>query len=217
MRDLHTADTRPQWERIPEPQQNGFQKVARETYGTITPANAVTVAGFALVVSGLVDLSRGNRRRAITKIAAGRSLDLIDGTVAKATGTMSPVGEALDAGLDKLAMAATLAVLHKSEDMPKRIQRLFAARDLGMAALTGIGKLRQVHPHPNEAGKTATFHEWMAGGSMLIAAELEASDQPELALVADLAAAGFSGMFVAKSLEGIRDQAQQAFQERTEH
>jgi phosphatidylglycerophosphate synthase len=213
MRDLHTSDTRPQWERIPEPQQNGFQKVARETYGVVTPANAVTVAGFALVISGLFDLSRGNRRKAITKMAAGRSLDLIDGTVAKATGTMSPLGEALDAGLDKLSMAATIAVLHKSEDMPKSMQRLFAARDLGMAVLTGIGKLRGVYPHPNEAGKTATFHQWMLGGSMLIAAELHDSEQPELALAVELAGAVFGGLFIAKSLEGIRGQAEQAFQQ----
>lgn len=213
MRDLHTADTRPQWDRIPEPQQNGFQKIARETDGAVTPANAVTIAGFALVVSGLLDLSRGNRRKAITKIATGRCFDLIDGTVAKATGTMSPFGEALDAGLDKVAMAATLVVLHKSKDMPRGMQRLFAARDLGMAILSGVGKARHVHPHPNEAGKTATFYQWMAGGSILIAAELRDSDQPQLALGAELASAAFMGVFVAKSADGIRDLAQQAFQQ----
>ncbi len=212
MRDLHTSGTIPQWEQISEPQHR-FQKVARETYGVVTPANAVTVAGFVLVISGLIDLSRGNRRKAITKIAAGRSLDLVDGAVAKATGTMSPLGEALDAGLDKVSMAASLAVLHKSEDLPKGLLRLFAARDLGMAVLTVVGKLRGVHPHPNEASKTATFHQWMAAGSMLIAAELNDTEKPELALTAKLAGTVLTGLFIVKSLDGFRGLAEQAFQQ----
>ena len=83
----------------------------------LTAPNAISVAGYLLVLSGT---TRMTTARGVASIVAGRASDLIDGTVARATGTTSDFGAGLDASLDKLGMATILtgAWLHRSMPRP---------------------------------------------------------------------------------------------------
>ncbi len=158
--NLHRAGKRPQWEETPDLKRNAWQRMAAKTNGVVTPGNAVTMLGFAVVASGLNDIRSGDRLKGVSKIVAGRACDLVDGAIAEWSKTKSPLGEALDAGIDKVEMAAALVMLGSSKEIPSHAVTIIGARDAAMWALTGIARSRKVITHPSLAGKHATFAQW---------------------------------------------------------
>lgn len=68
--------------------------------------NAMSATGFGMVAAGS---AIENDSKALALTAAGRSLDLIDGAVARKLNQESDFGAGVDAILDKLGMAAMVA------------------------------------------------------------------------------------------------------------
>ena len=66
-------------------------------------ANALTVAGVLVVAGGTVVFATGRLLSGSLIVAVGAILDLVDGAVAKATGTMSAFGAFLDSTTDRIA------------------------------------------------------------------------------------------------------------------
>lgn len=138
------------------PDQNVFQDIAELTGGVVTPANAVSVAGFAASMHGIGSLDSW---RGITETATGFALDVVDGKVARATGTSSALGEAIDASLDKVKtgyLAARLLFEHRA---PKGLVGAVVAQNALNALITLYDKKHNETPqvHPVRAGKYGMF------------------------------------------------------------
>lgn len=163
--NLHLTNGDAQWRSVPEHQRNSFQRVAEETNGLATPGNAVSVAGGALVLSGLYDIAHGDKSfKGVFKIGAGRLADLIDGTVAEKTGTKCPTGEAVDAVVDKVVLAAALPIMAHKDVMPTNAAGVIFAQNLGNSIFSAIAKARGEQLHPTKEGKFATFGQWAGLG-----------------------------------------------------
>jgi phosphatidylglycerophosphate synthase len=164
MANLNTAAEVPDWELIPEEDWNVWQKLASRTDGNLTPGNVFSVIGGGLVLWGINDARRGKKVSASAKIAAGRVCDIYDGKFADWTGTKSPKGEALDATIDKVEMAAALLLLTNKDLIPKATAARIGAQNVANVALTAVAKARGVKIHPGWFGKRATAGQWATIG-----------------------------------------------------
>lgn len=175
--NLHRTDNIPQWERTPESMQNIWQRVAKKTHGVIAPANVVSLAGLALTVSGLQDFKRGDKKKAITKVISGRLCDIADGYVAERTKTKSPLGEAVDATVDKISMAHGLYVMSKTNTLPYLASASFLSQNVIVTAATALSKKRGTELHPSAEGKITTLLQWAAIGGYAIASTEKSIDE----------------------------------------
>src|SRR5690606_15766775 len=101
----------PEWELVPASRWTRIQKIAVRTRGVITPANIITALGLGIVLWGVGVLLREQYITGILLVAGGRLLDVVDGLVAEATHTKSPLGEMLDAAVDKIGTLLTVGCL----------------------------------------------------------------------------------------------------------
>ena len=157
---LHRAGLTGQWEAIPPQERNAYQRAAARSGGRVTPANAVSILSTGLVMHSLADITRGRFLKGTIKLGAGRVGDLLDGAVAERTGTKGPVGEAIDALLDKVAIGAALPVLTVCEVTPPPAAGLIMGLNIANARVAGEAKLNHKRLHPSEDGKKATFGYW---------------------------------------------------------
>jgi phosphatidylglycerophosphate synthase/diacylglycerol kinase family enzyme len=104
-------------------------------------------------------------------LVIGRLADAIDGYAADATGTKSPLGESVDAGLDKVIAFVTLAVLLSTNTVPWWIVLPIAVLNLWNMIMTWYGDLRAIHVQPSRNGKWAAFGYW-ASLSLFLSARL---------------------------------------------
>jgi phosphatidylglycerophosphate synthase len=159
---IHQVDKQADWEKLAPAQRNVWQRTAAKTKGYAAPANVVSVVGLLLVLEGLSVLASGNFWRGIVLLAFGRVADVLDGYVADKTGTKSPLGEALDAGFDKIAALAALFLFMKNGLLPAVPGALIALQMLSNVALTLFAWSRQRKLHPNLSGKLAATMAWSA-------------------------------------------------------
>ncbi len=159
---LHRASRKPDWEKLRVRHRNYWQRLAASTNGIVTPGNAVSLAGLVLVLLGLVDLYYNHTWRGLILIVAGRVLDIVDGMVAEETGTKSPVGEAVDASIDKLEIAAALPVLVITNILLPWQAVLIALIHLTNAVLSIMAKAQHKIMHTSRTGKYATTLQWSA-------------------------------------------------------
>lgn len=157
---LHRAGKQGEWETVKPSARNVWQRLAARTNGYITPANVVSVAGFLLVLDGLEKVADGVFWRGIILLAVGRLADLLDGMIAEATHTKGPKGEALDAGLDKLAALVALIIFYAHGQLPWAPALLIALESFGVSIIVAVGMRRGVTVHPGVSGKLATFAAW---------------------------------------------------------
>lgn len=162
--NLHRAEKVGDWEQIPHEKRNRWQKIAAKTKGIITPANFITLTGGVLVIDGLYDFAFGDKKMGVAKIIFGRALDVADGYVADKTGTKSPLGEAFDVTVDKIALATALPVLVDKDIIPMASGIMIGAQNLANIAITGIAKSRGNEIHSSRLGKNTTFGQWAAIG-----------------------------------------------------
>ncbi len=160
--NLHRAGTLADWEQVPIEKRNPWQRVAASTKGILTPANVTSILGAALVGLGLWYLYTDDLAWGFVCIAVGRLADILDGAVAQATGTKSSVGEALDAGLDKVIVIAALVVFLVTGIVPVLAAVLIGVRNIINMGLGLLGKAKQRPMHPTRAGKLAATAEWAA-------------------------------------------------------
>jgi phosphatidylglycerophosphate synthase len=169
---LHRVGKRPDWDRRPRRRWNIWQRIAGNTGGWLTLGNLLTFIGLILVLIGLANLWRGAYGWALAYITVGRVCDLLDGWLANRTRTKSPLGELLDASVDKLETGLTLIVLVGAGLLPWPAAVLTLLPQLVITRQSfrawRVGK----RLHPSRSGKLAMALVWVALGGMVLLAIL---------------------------------------------
>ncbi len=99
-------------------ERNIFQKASDATGTIVTPANAIDAVAFVIALDGI---KQHDTWSGIVKSGAGYAADAIDGKVARATKTQSDLGEAIDAGGDKIKLVYALAQIWKTKRAPRSL------------------------------------------------------------------------------------------------
>lgn len=141
-----------------------------------TVPNAISAIGFGLVAKGCIE---ENPVKATVYIAAGRALDLVDGVAARTLHQETDFGAKLDAGLDKLGMAAIISSALYYDRMPKTAAAAVIAHNTLNAGASIVNEIR--HPdepaRPSKAGKIGLFVENVGVLSYLASDALESRSQ----------------------------------------
>lgn len=138
----------------------------------LTLPNAVSAAGFALVVHGAMNM---DTTFGLAEVAAGRSLDVLDGYLARRLNQSSPLGAALDATLDKLAMGAIIVSAGYHDMAPVAALAGIAVQNAGNIVATAVAKHNYPDRelHPSRAGKYAMALQNIALGAYGVSFLLE--------------------------------------------
>jgi phosphatidylglycerophosphate synthase len=156
---LHYHSGRPDWEAVPPAKRSFWQRRAAASHGYVTPGNVVSVAGFGLVMLGLVLICRQQLVTGLACIVAGRLGDILDGIVASRTGTKGPMGEAVDAGFDKFGALGVLIVFGLQHIAPWWVIGLVAVQNAISGGLGILSRHKHISAHPVKSGKLATAGE----------------------------------------------------------
>lgn len=161
---LHRAGKRPDWSKVSRRRWNIWQQVAGRSGGVLTVGNMFTVAGFWLVLAGLVMVAVDMNWTGLILIAVGRICDLLDGWAADRTKTKSPLGEMLDTTADKLETAAALVVLSLFGVLPWPAALLVFVPQLLVGLWALACWLRGKQSHPSRTGKLGMAAVWLGLG-----------------------------------------------------
>lgn len=112
---------------------NIWQIISDATRTVVTPANAIDLLAFYGAKKGIDNLDSW---KGIGITAASFLSDIVDGKVARATGTQSPLGEALDAAGDKVKLAYALVKIWQLDLAPKPLLTAIAMQNLVNSGLT---------------------------------------------------------------------------------
>ncbi len=148
------------WDDIPARELNRWQRIAKKTHGIVTAANAVSIAGFLLVMNGLSDIASGNKGVGLAKVVGGRALDVVDGEVAHRTGTKGNVGRVVDPTLDFGGLIISLPVMVEAKMIPLAAAATVATPKVATAIGSTIGFLRGQKTLVPEEAKIGTFGIW---------------------------------------------------------
>jgi phosphatidylglycerophosphate synthase len=159
---LHRADDLPDWEPVAAEKRTAWQRLAANTQGVVTPGNATSVVGFGFVAAGLWYLSQDRVLAGLITITIGRLLDIADGAIADRTGTKSPLGESVDAALDKLAIFGALIVGTAVGILPLPIAVLIGIEGAVVAGISLAAHSLRRRIHPERIGKLGTAVSWAA-------------------------------------------------------
>lgn len=157
---LHTAKIA-DWEKTAKGSHNIWQKVASKSYGTLTPANMASFAGGILGIYGLWVILDGHTFEGLILLAIGRVADLADGIIAEYTGTKSPLGETIDATVDKIVIAFALIVLGAIGSIPWIIIIVAGFYNAVNIIISVVARLRRKTIHPSRVGKIAAALIWV--------------------------------------------------------
>lgn len=105
----------------------------------MTMPNAVSALGLVLTLRGAAHL---DSPRGLLQAAAGRTLDVVDGALARQLGQASSLGAVLDAGFDKVAVAALIAAAWRHRLVPRPALVAIAAQNLLNGAATAGAEVR---------------------------------------------------------------------------
>lgn len=174
--DLHRAGKQSQWHGIPDDKRNWWQKQAQRSHGLITPGNIVSATGASLVAASLIYFLRGAWGWGLVFLLIGRLADVADGIVAARTRTKSPLGEAVDATLDKFTLLAALIVFIVTGVVPLLAVLLIALFNAANAAFSLLARVRKQRIHPSHIGKVTAVFQWAAILIYVTAAVLRSGD-----------------------------------------
>lgn len=163
----------PDWDKIDPSEWNTHQKRAAETNGWDTPGNRESAKGLIATSLGIIALSKEKYFTAAALLAYGRIKDLTDGKRAAETGTKSPLGEVVDASLDKGLITAIIPVLRSKNIINDLELACLAAQHGTSTVMTGITKKKGNEIHPTQSGKLSTGVEWLAIGTGVIGKGIE--------------------------------------------
>jgi CDP-diacylglycerol--glycerol-3-phosphate 3-phosphatidyltransferase len=188
---LHKSEVA-DWEDLAPGQMNSWQRLADRTGGVATLGNVISVAGAAIVSYGLYFLTRRHLTIGIILVLIGRLADVLDGMVAESTGTKSPLGEAVDAAIDKLILAAALIIMLGEQLLPFVVGliMLFHTGYNSAVSLIAKAKRQPITLHPSFSGKLSAVFEWLSAGLYVLAVEAKSHDS--VAHHASLVAASLS-------------------------
>ncbi len=153
--------------------QNVWQKISDATNTVVTPANAIDLLGFAGAKYGIDNLDSW---KGIAVASASFLADVVDGKVARATGTQSELGEALDAAGDKVKLAYALVKIWQMDLAPKPLLVGVAAQNGLNAGLTIADRIvNKEDPalHPSWYGKRAMFLQQAGVGLHVVGSQME--------------------------------------------
>lgn len=159
---LHRSSSKPDWELIDASERNISQRIAAITKGVITPGNIATFIGIALVVLGLIEILDKNYWLGSVLIIIGRLFDLVDGWLAESTQTKSPLGELLDASIDKLGTVLTIIALYVAMLAPWWVLTLLLLPHIVIAVISLNARRHGITLHPSRAGKLSMAAVWGA-------------------------------------------------------
>lgn len=159
---LHRASTEADWKRIPATEHTAIQRLAFRTHGIVTPGNIWSVLGLVLVSIGLYCVWRNQLWLGAGLIAIGRLCDLLDGSTAEMTHTKSPLGEAIDASIDKLEALLALVVIVATGFIPLSLAIIIGVENAVTSGLSLVAKYKGQTVHPVMTGKLGGAIEWMA-------------------------------------------------------
>ena len=146
-----------------------------------TIPNAMSLVGGKLTWDGAENLESVS---GLVQVIIGRSIDIADGAVARATGQTSNVGAAVDAVTDKLVTGKLLYEMLKKGAAPKSVIGTIAVLNTINAAATGIANYRSKHKgetRPTTSGKLAMAGETLALSAYASAHTAEQNGKPRLA------------------------------------
>lgn len=185
---MHRAGKHSQWAGIDESKRNWWQKQAQRSHGLLTPGNIISLVGALLVASSLVYFLQGSWGWGLILLLVGRLADVADGVVASRTGTKSPLGEAVDATLDKFALLASLIVFIVTGIVPLLAILLIALFNAANAAFSLLAKVRKKRLHPSQVGKITAVFQWAAILLYVTAAVLKSGDMQSAATIVTITA-----------------------------
>lgn len=146
-----------------------------------TIPNAMSLTGGKLTWDGAENLEEVS---GLAQVIIGRTIDVADGAVARATGQTSNVGAAVDAITDKVVTLKLLYEILKKGAAPKSVIGTIALLNTINAAATGITNYRSKHKgetRPTTSGKLAMAGETLALFAYASAYTAEHNDKSELA------------------------------------
>jgi len=174
--NLHRTTGAPDWAAVKPRNRNVWQHIAASTYGIATLSNIVTFGGFALVVIGLFYLLNHEYLLGAVLLAVGRAADILDGWLAEVTGTKSPLGELLDASLDKVGTFLTLGVMFVAGIAPWWIIVLLLLPHIVITFVTMIAVQHKQQLHPSRAGKLSMATVWVSLVGFVLMKILDVAD-----------------------------------------
>lgn len=196
--DLHRSAKVPQWELVEPSKRNIWQRWSAKTHGWLSPANLVSFGGAALFLDGLYDYSQGQKGVGFAKMVVGGAADWVDGKVAHATKTKSPLGEIVDASLDKIKLAGALIVFGVTEVVPVVPLVAVTAQNAANVVFTGIAKHRGKEIHAELPNKLTPWIQGGVGmGGFVVADMLAPGTGQQVAEVA-----GYAGTVVGSIFPG---------------
>jgi cardiolipin synthase len=160
--NLHRTTGKPDWADIAPDKRTFLQRVAAGSHGIVTPGNAATMTGFALVLAGFGLVLSHDLLVGVIVIAAGRLFDIIDGWVAHASRTKSPLGEFLDGLIDKITTIACIILFFIINFVPFWILIALLIPQVVIAYSSLATKLRNKPIHPSLLGKRSMAVLWLS-------------------------------------------------------
>jgi cardiolipin synthase (CMP-forming) len=176
---LHRTTGKPDWIFVPPESHNRWQRLAVRTHGIGTPSNAVTLVGFVLVLIGLQQILNQHYLLGTVLLLTGRLCDILDGWLAELTGTKSPIGELLDAAIDKIVTILTVALFLTAQVAPAWVLIALVTPHILIVIIVLGWRNQGVAFHPSLVGKLSMAGVWL---SLLIYALDHAIHLPAAAL-----------------------------------
>ncbi len=160
--NLHRTNGKPDWELIDVSKRTAIQRLAFATHGIITPPNIITFIGFAVVIYGLMALLQQHFWTGLIALAVGRLLDVVDGFVAERTGTKSPLGELLDATIDKIGTILTIIMFYVAGISFWWLITVLLLPQVLIPLVIFYKRSRKIKTHPTRVGKLSMASLWVS-------------------------------------------------------
>lgn len=160
--NLHRSNSKSDWESVNIKDRNVWQRLATTTKGIVTPGNITTFIGIALVVVGLLEILEENYWWGCALLIIGRLCDLLDGWLAELTQTKSPLGELLDASIDKFGTILTIVVFYVGELAPWLLLTALLLPHIWIAVIAYMARRKNERLHPSRLGKISMALLWTA-------------------------------------------------------
>ena len=166
--NLHRTSGAPDWQSVTPSKRNVFQKIAAATNGILSPANVISIVGFGLVIYGLVQIIDQQFWFGLFFVAIGRLLDIVDGVVAEATHTKSPLGELVDASIDKIGTLLTIITLFIANIADWRIIIILILPQVIIPIVIFFKRRQGINVHPTRSGKVSMALVWVSIAGLLL-------------------------------------------------
>jgi phosphatidylglycerophosphate synthase len=134
----------------------------------LTLANCISIVGATVVIYGLITVYNNHLLSGLIIIMAGRVADILDGWIADRTKTKSPLGEGIDAAIDKILIFLSIIVLIDTHLLPIAVAVVVAMHGIYVTILSFVARTKKVYIHPSRAGKLGATFEWTCVGLYLL-------------------------------------------------